>query len=130
MKKVILALYIALACISAFVFLYEVLDVKTSTIDNYVDCSYGYTQYDVNTGDPVNPGETERRYANVPWYAFPLNRLEGYGWTVLLFLIPITTIVTIIASIKHWRELRYRLLIYIPLLLFAAYTVVYSLRDF
>lgn len=116
---------VALVLLSLFVFCYEFFNIKTITIDNFIDDSYGYTAYDAN-GIPTNPGETERRLANVPWYAFPLNNLSGYCLIALLFLIPAVTVFTII----RWEMTRRLLIVYIPLLAFAIYTVIYWFRDF
>lgn len=118
-------IYITLMVLSLFVFCYEFFNIKTITIDNYIDDSYGYTTYDAN-GNPTNPGETERRLANVPWYAFPLQDLSGYCLIVLLFLIPAATVFTII----RWKIIRRLLIVYIPLLAFAIFTVIYWFRDF
>lgn len=128
-KKILSSLYVVMFVLSAFTYLYQVFDVETKTISRYVDDRYQEGPlYDMN-GDVVDPGETEKRYANVPWYGFPLARLSAYIWLALCLMIPVMGLLTIIITIVRWQEMRRWLAVYIPILIFAVYAVAVWITE-
>lgn len=122
-RKILTSLYVVMFVLSTFTYLYEVLDVETKTISRYVDDRYQEGPTYTNDGVMVDPGETEKRYANVPWYGFTLGYLSAYIWLGLCLMIPVMGLITIIVTIFRWKEVWRWWAMYIPILLFAIYAV-------